>query len=95
LYEYVFDGIAYYWVDMITPTTAATTTTTYVTRSYTGDGTTATYTVTQGCNVNNILVFLNGVCQMPTTDYTVTNTVLTLIPAPDSGMSIQVRELPR
>jgi len=95
LYEYINDGTSTYWVDMQTPTVGAAISTTYVNRSYTGDGATTTYTVSTGCTVNNILVFLNGICQMPTTDYTVSGTVLTLIPAPTSGTVIQVRELPR
>lgn len=95
LYEYIDDGTSLYWVDIQTPTVATISSSTYVNRSYTGDGATTTYTVTTGCTVNNILVFLNGICQMPTTDYTVSGTVLTLIPAPTSGTVIQVRELPR
>jgi hypothetical protein len=71
LYEYIDDGTSLYWVDIQTPTVGAATSTTYVNRSYTGDGSTTTYTVTSGCTVNNILVFINGICQMPTTDYTV------------------------
>ena len=95
LYEYINDGTSTYWVDIQTPTVGAATTTTYVNRSYTGDGSTATYTVTSGCDVNNILVFINGICQMPTTDYTVSGSVLTMIPAAAAAAVIQVRELPR
>lgn len=95
LYEYINDGTSAYWVDVQTPTVSSATTTTYVNRSYTGDGSTATYTVTSGCDVNNILVFINGVCQMPTVDYTVSGSVLTLIPAAAAAAVIQVRELPR
>jgi len=95
LYEYLNDGTTSYWIDVQTPTVGAATTTTYVNRSYTGDGTTTTYTVTSGCSVNNILVFINGICQMPTTDYTVSNSTLTLIPAAAAAAVIQIRELPR
>ena len=97
LYEYMNDGTSSYWVDIQTPviTSAIQTNTTYVNRAYTANGTGTTYTVTSGCSVNNVLVFLNGVCQMPTTDYTITGTTLTLDAAPAAGTSIQIRELPR
>ena len=66
-----------------------------VTRNYTGDGSTTTFTVTSGAAVDNVLVFENGVCQKPTTDYTISGTTLTFQGgAPASGVNIQVRELP-
>ena len=66
-----------------------------VTRNYTGDGSTTTFTVTSGAAVDNVLVFENGVCQKPTTDYTFSGTTLTFQGgAPASGVNIQVRELP-
>jgi hypothetical protein len=43
----------------------------------TGDGSTNTFTITNLYNVNNILVFVNGLCKQPTTDYTVAGTTLT------------------
>ena len=63
------------------------------TRTATGDGSTVAYTVTSGVTVNTALVFLNGVCQVPTTDYTVSSTTLTFTTAPVSGDAIQIREL--
>ena len=66
-----------------------------VTRKYTGNGSTATYTVTSGCTVDNVLVFQNGLHQTPTDDYTVSGTVLTFVTAPVSGDAIVIRELPR
>src|SRR5210317_236032 len=39
------------------------------TRAYTGDGSTVAYTVTNGQTVENVLVFINGVFQRPTTDF--------------------------
>ena len=69
---------------------------TYVSRRYVATGTGNTYTVTNGCGVNDVLVFINGVCQMPTYDYTISGTTLTILDeAPTSGTLIQIRELPR
>ena len=66
-----------------------------VTRNATGDGSTTAFTVTSGATVDNVLVFENGVCQKPTTDYTVSGTTLTFQGgAPASGVAIQIRELP-
>jgi len=65
-----------------------------VTRNDTGDGTTTDFTVTSGVTVDSVLVFENGVCQKPTTDYTISGTTLTFTTAPASGVAIQIRELP-
>ena len=68
----------------------------YVTRNYTGDGSTSTFTVTSGTAVDNVIVTENGVVQKPTTDYTISGTTLTFQGgAPTSGVAIQIRELPR
>ena len=66
----------------------------YTTRTATGDGTTTDYTVTSGVTVDDVLVFENGVCQQPTTDYTISGTTLTFDTAPASGVKIVIRELP-
>jgi len=72
------------------------TTLSYVTRNYTGDGSTAAFTVTSGTAVDNVLVMENGVVQKPTTDYQISGTTLTFQGgAPASGVAIQIRELPR
>jgi len=70
------------------------TTLTYVTRTYTGDGSTTGFTVTSGATVDDVLVTENGVLQVPTTDYTIASTTLTFVVAPASGVAIQIRELP-
>jgi len=44
------------------------------TRAYTGDGSTVAFTITNGQTVDNVLVFLNGVFQRPTMDYSVSGT---------------------
>ena len=54
---------------------------------------TASATVNYG--VNDVLVFLNGVCLTPTTDYTISGTTLTLVGgAPPASSNIVVRYLP-
>ena len=62
-------------------------------RGYVGDGSTTGFTVTSGADVENILVFLNGVFQRPTTDFTVSSTTLTFGTAPVNGESIIIKEL--
>ena len=63
------------------------------TRAYTGDGSTVAYTITNGLTVNNVMVFLNGVFQRPTTDYTVSGTTLTFGTAPVAAEVIIIKEL--
>src|SRR5210317_220642 len=62
-------------------------------RSYTGNGTLTDYTVSSGADVENVLVFVNGVYQRPTTDYTVSSTTLTFGTAPANGDAITIKEL--
>jgi hypothetical protein len=59
----------------------------------TGDGSTVAFTITDLYNVNNILVFQNGLCLRPTTDYTVSGTTLTLLSPPPLAAVIMVRYL--
>ena len=65
-----------------------------VTRTGTGDGSTTTFTVTDGTTVDNVLVMENGVTQAPTSDYTISGTTLTFGTAPGAGVAIVIRELP-
>src|SRR5210317_17680 len=62
-------------------------------RGYTGDGSTTAYTVSSGADVENVLVFVNGVYQRPTTDYTVSGTTITFVTAPASADAITIKEL--
>jgi hypothetical protein len=62
-------------------------------RGYTGDGSTTGFTVTSGATVENVLVFLNGVFQRPTTDFSVSSTTLTFGTAPVNGDIITIKEL--
>jgi hypothetical protein len=75
------------------PTGAAGATLTAATQTFTGDGTTTAFTITTGYTVDNLFVFLNGVCMAPTSDYTVTGTTLTFTFTPLSGQAIVVRQL--
>ena len=68
---------------------------THVSRTATGDGSTTTFTVTSGTAVANVLVFVNGVVQRPTTDYTISGTTLTFGTAPAASDRVDIRELPR
>ena len=63
------------------------------TRNATGDGSTVAFTVTSGMTVNNVLVFVNGVFQRPTTDYSVSGTTLTFGSAPIASDVITIKEL--
>ena len=59
----------------------------------TGDGSTVNFTINNLYTVNNILVFVNGICLEPTNDYTVSGTTLTFVTAPVSAASIMIRYL--
>ena len=63
------------------------------TRAYTGDGSTVAFTVTSGQTVQNVLVFINGVFQRPTTDFGISGTTLTFGTAPVSADVITIKEL--
>jgi len=63
------------------------------TRAYTGDGSTVAFTVTNGQTVENVLVFINGVFQRPTTDFGISGTTLTFGTAPVSADIITIKEL--
>ena len=68
--------------------------TTYLTRIYQGTGSQTAFTVTTGQTANSVIVFENGVCQVPVNDYTVSGTTLTFTTAPTLDKVIQIRELP-
>ena len=66
----------------------------YSSSTFTGNGTLANYAIPAGHTVDDVLVYLNGVAQVPTTDYTIASTVLTFGVAPLTGQSIVFRFLP-
>ena len=70
------------------------TTLTYSAGSATGDGSTVAFTINSGRAVADVLVIVNGVTLVPTTDYTISSTTLTFTTAPVSGAEIQFRYLP-
>ena len=57
------------------------------------DGVTNTYTLTlSSTNPNDLLVFLDGLEQEPTTDYTVSGTTFTMISIPPANLELEVRK---
>jgi len=64
-----------------------------VTTTGTGDGSTVAFTLTNINNdVDSVMVFINGVLQRPTTDYTVSGTTLTFGTAPAAADAITIKE---
>ena len=62
-------------------------------KTNTGDGSDTTFTVLDGTTVDNILVFVNGICLVPTDDYTISGTTLTFATAPANTAEIVFRYL--
>ena len=67
---------------------------TYTAGSATGDGSTTVFTINSGRAVADVLVIVNGVVLVPTTDYTISGTNLTFATAPGDSAEIQFRYLP-
>jgi hypothetical protein len=65
----------------------------FTTATFSGDGSTTIFTINADRNVNDILVFVDGICKVPTTDYTVSGTDLTFGSAPAGSTTIMVRYL--
>ena len=59
-----------------------------------GDASTTTFTIASGRTVDDLLVFVNGICLVPTDDYTISGTTLTFVTAPGSA-EITIRFLPK
>jgi len=62
-------------------------------KSNTGDGSTTAFTVVSGRTVDDVLVFVNGICLVPTDDYTISSTTLTFTTAPAASAEIVFRYL--
>ena len=65
----------------------------FLTRNYTGNSTSTTFTITTGLGADSVFVFENGIMQFPTTDYSITGTNLIFATAPATDVAIQIREL--
>jgi len=66
---------------------------TYNTRTFTANGTVSSFALTEGFTRDTILVFENGVAQMPLTDYDVVNNSLIFTNPPAANVVVQVREM--
>ena len=74
--------------------TQASASLTYSKGTATGDGSTTAFTINSGRTVDDILVFVNGICLVPTDDYTISGTTLTFNTAPAVSAEITFRYLP-
>lgn len=63
---------------------------TYTVDSLAGDGSTTNFTMSSAANVNQIQVFVGGIFQIPTTNYTTSGSTLTITPAVADGIPINV-----
>ena len=59
----------------------------------TGDGSTAGFTILADRSVDDVLVFVDGICFVPTDDYTISGTTLTFVAAPVASAEIVIRYL--
>ena len=64
-----------------------------IVQKYTGNGSTTAYTITAGKVVDDLLVYVNGICLVPTDDYTISGTTLTFVTAPANSAEITIRYL--
>src|SRR5210317_1954953 len=80
-------------VDDANNTVTINNTMSFTTSKLTGDGSTLAFTINSGRTVDDILVFVDGICFVPTDDYTVSGTTLSFIVAPVSSAEITVRYL--
>ena len=64
-------------------------------KTHTGDGSTTVFALGVSSRaINDVLVFVNGICLVPTDDYTISGTNLTFATAPASSAEITFRFLP-
>ena len=66
---------------------------TYTNDTATGDGSTTGFTIDSGRTVEDVMVSVNGVTLVPTTDYTISGTTLTFTTAPAASAEISIRYL--
>jgi len=68
-------------------------TATYTNQTGTGDGSTTTLTISSGRAVENVIVTVNGITLVPSTDYSISGTTLTFATAPAASAEISIRYL--
>ena len=66
---------------------------TYNTRTFTANGNISSFALTEGFTKDTILVFENGVAQVPTVDYNIINDSLVFTTPPAANVVVQVREM--
>jgi len=92
----ITDGQVLAWSSSTTkfvPTAAASATPFTTDKTNVGDGSTTGFTIIASRTVDNILVYVNGICLVPTDDYTISSTTLTFITAPAASAEIVIRYL--
>ncbi len=62
-------------------------------KTFSADGSDTTQTILANRTVDDILVFVNGICLVPTDDYTISGTTLTYATAPANGAEVVIRYL--
>ena len=63
----------------------------FTTDVFTGNGSTTAFTLTETPpNANSVLVFVDGILQKASTNYSISGTTLTFTSAPDNGAEIEV-----
>jgi hypothetical protein len=67
---------------------------TYSSSEFLANGSGNVFTVDTGHDANSILVFVNGICMLPVTDYGVSGTTLTLLFTPVANSNVSVRYFP-
>jgi hypothetical protein len=81
-------------VSTSTPITATISSTarseTFRRNTFTGDNSTVAFTLSYTPRINSELVFINGILQEKTTEYSITAKVLTFITAPLTAYKIEV-----
>ena len=72
----------------------ATNLTSFTTDTFTGNNSTTAYTLSETPpNANSLLVFVDGILQKVTTNFTLSGNTLTFTGAPDTGAEIEVKHL--
>ena len=63
----------------------------YILDTFTGNGSSTAFTLSNAVSVNDAFVFYNGVCMQPTTDYGISGVTLTFTFTPLNSSNIMVR----